>query len=63
MSAQDAATGAITLVGNHNWKRAPLALRAVVLLFGRYERFDHLGKRMSVFWWRGQPYLALIREA
>ncbi len=59
----DLAMGAITLVGDHNWRRGPKWKAACALLLGRWQRHEHLGMRLLVSWWRGQPYLIAIREA
>ncbi len=59
----DAAVGAIVLVGDHNWRKGPFWPALCALLFGRRERFVHLGLRCSVAWWRGQPFLVRVREA
>jgi len=51
------------MVGDHNWRRAPLSRRVRIFLFGRRERITHLGMRCTVAWWREQPYLIWIAEA
>lgn len=62
MSAHDAAFGAKVLVGNANWNGAGWPLRAAAICFGRFERFDHLDKRIWISWLFGHPYLVSIRE-
>ena len=61
--ADDAVLGAKVLVGNRNWKAAGLWTALRVILFGRIERFEHLGCRIILRWWRGEPYLTSIEEA
>ena len=61
--SDDASIGAITLVGNHNWKTAPHYRRFLAYLFGHHVRYVHLHKRLHVAWWLGQPYLVSIAEA
>ena len=62
MDPRDLALGAIALVGDHNWRRGPKWRAALAFLFGRWQRHEHLGMRLLVSWWRGQPYLIAIRE-
>lgn len=59
----DIATGTVVLVGDFNWRKGPMRRALVALLFGRRERFVHLGMRCTVAWWRDQPYLVGMREA
>ena len=59
----DAATGSVVLVGDYNWRRGPFRRALGAYLFGRRERFVHLGMRCTVAWWRDQPYLISMREA
>lgn len=63
MSASDAAIGSVVLVGDYNWRQGPMRAALAAWLFGRRERFVHLGLRCTVAWWRGQPYLISLREA
>ncbi|MGK8234039.1 hypothetical protein ACLGGT_14290 [Roseovarius sp. MS2] len=61
--SKDLSTGGKVMVGDHNWRRAPLSRRVRIFLFGRRERITHLGMRCTVAWWREQPYLIWIAEA
>lgn len=61
--AQDAAIGALVLVGDHNFKKAHWFTLAAAWLFGRHQTFTHLDCRGRVAFWRGQPYLLTFREA
>ena len=63
LAPNDLAMGAITLVGDHNWRRGPKWRAALAFVFGRWRRYEHLGMRLWVSWWRDQPYLIAIREA
>lgn len=54
--------GAVVLVGDHNWRAAGFWLALDVLLFGRVERFEHLGMKCTVRWLNGKPYLTSLRE-
>ena len=63
MSASDAAIGSIVLVGDYNWRRGPTRAAMAAWLFGRRDRFVHLGMRCTVAWWRDQPYLIGMKEA
>jgi len=58
----DAAIGAVVLVGDYNWRKVPLGASLMALLFGKRQRFEHLGKRCTVAWWRSQPYLIRFGE-
>lgn len=51
------------LLGDDNWRCGPMLPALAALLFGRRERFVHLGMRCTVAWWRDQPYLVGMREA
>lgn len=59
----DLQLGVVTLVGDWNWRRGPKWKAACALVLGRRQRYEHLGKRMVVSWWRGQPYLIRLGEA
>lgn len=59
----DMTYGAKTLVGDHNWRKGPRLPALLAFLFGRRERFVHLGVRCTIAWWRGAPYLITITEA
>ena len=61
--ASDLACGAVVLVGDHNWRRGPRLPAALAFLFGKRQRFEHLGMRCLVAWRGGKPYLISIREA
>lgn len=61
--AQDAATGALVLVGDANFKSANWLTLAAAWLFGRHQVFTHLNCRGRVAFWRGQPYLLTFRGA
>ncbi len=58
----DAAIGSIVLVGDYNWRKGPVWPSLCALLLGRRQRFDHLGLRCTVAWWREQPFLIRVRE-
>lgn len=59
----DMAIGAIVLVGDYNWRDGPWLPATMAFLFGQRQRFEHLGMRCTVAWWRGDPYLIWLREA
>lgn len=63
MSGSDAAYGVKVLVGDHNWRKGPVRAAVAAWLFGRRERFEHLGMHCTVAWWKGKPYLVGLREA
>ncbi|TNF21861.1 MAG: hypothetical protein EP318_06205 [Rhodobacteraceae bacterium] len=63
MSALDMSYGAKVLVGDDNWRYGPKLPALAAFLFGRRERFEHLGMRCTVAWYKGQPYLIHMREA
>lgn len=52
----------LTIAANANWKNAGCLLRATVWIFGRHERFVHLGWQLRISWWRGVPFLLSIKE-
>jgi hypothetical protein len=58
----DLSQGGKVLVGDHNWRQGPFLGAAAAFLFGRRERFVHLGMRCTLSWWKGCPYLISIRE-
>lgn len=53
--------GAIVLVGDHLWRKGPRLKAALAFVFGRRQRFEHLGKHCTVAWFCGNPYLIHIR--
>lgn len=59
----DLSVGSVVLVGDYNWRKGPLWPSLCALVFGRRQRFTHLGLRCTVAWWREQPYLIWIAEA
>ena len=59
----DLQQGAKVLIGDANWKSASFWTALRVLLGGRRERFEHLGVIATIRWWRGAPYLTVIRKA
>jgi len=63
MSDKDMAIGAKVLVGDYNWRDGPIWPAVCAFLFGRRERFVHLGLRCTVAWWKGEPYLIWVRGA
>lgn len=63
MTAADMAYGAKVLVGDYNWRDGPKLPSLAAFLFGRRERFEHLGMRCTIAWWKGEPYLIRMREA
>lgn len=56
------ALGSVVLIGDLNWRKGPVRHAIAAFLFGRRDRFDHLGMRCTVAWWRNQPYLVRFRE-
>lgn len=59
----DLALGTVVLVGDDNWRRGPVWRAALAFLFGRRQRFTHLGMRCTVAWLNDRPYLVSMREA
>lgn len=49
--------GAVVLVGDHNWRKGPRLHVLCARLFGRTARFEHLGLKVKIKWWREKPYL------
>lgn len=59
----DMACGAKVMVGDHNWRKGPFWPAIFAWAFGKRERFEHLGMRCTVSWWKGKPYLTGLEEA
>jgi hypothetical protein len=62
LPSADLSIGSVVLVGDHNWRKGPLWPSLCALVFGRRQRFTHLGMRCTVAWWRDQPYLVRVDE-
>lgn len=62
MSEADLSLGTMVLLAADYWRAAPWHKRLAVWALGRRERFEHLGTRLTIGWWRGRPYLVSIRE-
>jgi hypothetical protein len=62
-TAEDLSIGAVVLVGVYNWRKGPLWPSICALFAGKRQRFEHLGMRCTVAWWRDKPYLIGMREA
>lgn len=62
MGSHDMAQGAKVLVGDYNWRKGPFWPSVAAFLFGRRERFVHLGMKCTIAWHKEQPYLTSIRE-
>lgn len=60
---QDFETGTLTLVADHNWRKGPMFPAACAWLFGKRQRYEHLGLKCVVAWWKDTPYLIGLREA
>lgn len=58
----DAAIGSVVLVGDFNWRKGSIWASAMAFMFGRRQRFEHLGMHCTVAWWKDQPYLIGLRE-
>ena len=56
------AIGTVVLVGDYNWRKGPFWPAVCATLFGKRQRFEHLGNRCTVAWWKDQPYLIGLRE-
>ena len=63
MSRGDMNFGAVVLVGDFNWRKRSMRKSVAAWLFGRRDRFTHLGKACTVAWWRDEPYLIGFKEA
>lgn len=61
-TAHDMVCGSKVLVGDHNWRKGPFWPAMLAYLFGKRERFTHLGMRCTVAWHNGKPYLIDLRE-
>jgi hypothetical protein len=53
--------GIVIFAGDYNWRKGPKIMALRALLFGRTERFESLGMRATVKWFKGQPYLIRFR--
>ena len=62
LPSADLSVGSVVLVGDHNWRKGPLWPSLCAFVFGRRQRFTHLGLHCTVAWWRDQPYLIGIAE-
>ena len=58
----DAAIGAVVLVGDHNWRKGPRLKALAAFCFGRRQRFTHLGKACVVVWFKDEPFLTSFKE-
>ena len=63
ITGEDMVKGAKVMVGDENWRKGPVWPAFCAFLFGQRERFEHLGMRCTIAWWRDKPYLVSIREA
>lgn len=59
----DLETGTLVLVANAQFRQARWHTVVAAWAFGRHERFEHLGTRFRIAWWRGTPYLLRVGEA
>lgn len=54
---------ALMVVADWHWRQGPLWKTALAWLFGRRERLTtHLGDRVTLSWWRDNPYLVSVRR-
>ncbi|PCH70269.1 MAG: hypothetical protein COC12_08420 [Rhodobacteraceae bacterium] len=58
----DYAYGYAVMAGDDNWRKGPLWRSAMAFLFGRRHRFEHLGMRCTIAWWKDEPFLISMRE-
>ncbi|WP_282094327.1 hypothetical protein [Epibacterium ulvae] len=60
---KDWETGYVVLIGDHNWRKGSIFKACMAYVFGRRDRFEHLGMRCTVAWYKGKPYLIGLTEA
>ncbi|WP_323036238.1 hypothetical protein [Pararhodobacter sp.] len=58
----DAASGALILVGNAHFQDARWWTLVAAWLFGKHQRLQHLGYNARISFWRGTPYLLTFNE-
>lgn len=61
--SRDMSTGSLVFVSDANWKAAPLWVLLLVFLFGKRQRFTHLGTRFVMAWLWDAPYLIWVRAS
>lgn len=59
---RDLEIGALVMLAQRTWQRAPWYRRAAAWTFGQHHVFEHLDLRFRIGFWRDMPYLLSIRE-
>lgn len=60
MSA-DMDIGMLVFVADAHFRAAPKRTIIAAWLLGRHQRFEHLGTRFRLAWWRDTPYLLTVK--